>query len=435
MESLDRFSNRYVIEGDIELKTPMRIGGGQNAAMYSLSPAPVIECYDAGLGIFEPYIPGSSLKGVLRSTLERIVRTFDESACCVSVGDKEEGTVKNEEKVLCGNESCISCRLFGSKNGGAKVRIRDAHLSDDCRAMEDRRGFLREQPHFGSPRPGRPGQMRPEESVSSGTAFRFRIDIDNGTDEEAGLIMLAFLEFNEHRAHLGGGSTRGHGFCFIKKGSITRISIVDGVITRDKRPIKDCISAAKVYLGKPGRRNDGERGFDRYWKVFSEPSDRFDDGHVVATLIVNCKSEFSMKGLDEPTVTNGLEPVIPGSTIKGFFRHKLEQRETDREIMDSIFGELHQRGRLIVSDAWYVGKKGIGDESIPKDSPLRMFMVFDNMTRDEIGHITQFFDSKIQITGNTSAGMTRNSPGNGKNLVEITVEKVSRFSASEYLAG
>ena len=62
MDSLDRFSNRFLIEGEIELKTPMRIGGGQNAAMYSLSPSPVIECYDAGSGTFEPYIPGSSLR-------------------------------------------------------------------------------------------------------------------------------------------------------------------------------------------------------------------------------------------------------------------------------------------------------------------------------------------------------------------------------------
>lgn len=428
MDSLDRFSNRYEIEGTIELKTPMRIGGGQNAAMYSLSPAPVIECFDAGSGVFEPYIPGSSLKGILRSTLERLVRTFDDSKCCVSVGNKKEGMV------LCGNDTCISCRMFGSMNGGAKVRIRDSHLTDECRTKEDWQGYLREQPHFGSPKPGKNGQMRPEESVSASTEFRFHIDLDNGTDEEAGLILLALREFSFNRAHLGGGSTRGHGFCSIKSYSLMKLSLQDGVISRDKISGKNCMSAAKRYLAGINSSPDSDRGFDRYWKAFSEPVNRFDDGHVVATLIVTCITDFSMKGLDEPTVTNGLGPVIPGSTIKGFLRHKLEQRETDKKIIDSIFGGLNQRGRLIVSDAWYAGKKGIGNEYIPKRSALMMYMVFDNMTQNEMEHITQFFDKEIQITGNTSAGISKYNQGSPKNRVKIRVESVNRFSAKEFLA-
>ncbi|MDD1724398.1 MAG: RAMP superfamily CRISPR-associated protein, partial [Methanospirillum sp.] len=175
MDPLDRFLNRYVIEGTIILTTPMRIGGGQNAAIYSVSPAPAIQCYDAGSGIFEPYIPGTSLKGVIRSTLERLVRTFDPASACMGVGDKKDGDI------LCGKESCISCRIFGSTENGAKIRVRDAHITDDCREKGDWRGFMREQPHYGSPNPHGKGMLRPEESVSSGTAFRFHIDLDNGT--------------------------------------------------------------------------------------------------------------------------------------------------------------------------------------------------------------------------------------------------------------
>lgn len=427
MDSLDRFSNRFLIEGEIELKTPMRIGGGQNAAMYSLSPSPVIECYDAGSGTFEPYIPGSSLKGVLRSTLERLVRTFDVSQCCVCTGDRNEGAV------LCGKESCISCRLFGSKNGGAKVRIRDSHLTEECRTTKDRSAFLREQPHFGSPGGGK-GRMRPEESVSAGTGFRFHIDLDNGTEEEVGLILLSLREFNNNRAHLGGGSTRGHGFCRVKRYSVKKLWLKDGALSNEKVSGKDCMSAAKRYLAGLNGSSDNERGFDRYWRAFSGPVDRFDDGHVVAMLKVTCLTEFSMKGLDETTVTNGLGPVIPGSTIKGFLRHKLEERETDRTSMNSIFGGKDHRGRLIVSDAWYDGKKEIGNEKIPRNSELRMFMVFDNMTKDEMGYVTDMFDLEVQITGNTSAGVTRNLHDNAKNKVKMHVEDVKRFSAREYLA-
>ena len=103
------------------------------------------------------------------------------------------------------------------------------------------------------------------------------------------------------------------------------------------------MSAAKRYLAGINSSPDSDRGFDRYWKAFSEPVNRFDDGHVVATLIVTCITDFSMKGLDEPTVTNGLGPVIPGSTIKGFFRHKLN-REKPIKIIDHFGGLTNGAG-------------------------------------------------------------------------------------------
>ena len=63
-----------------------------------------------------------------------------------------------------------------------------------------------------------------------------------------------------------------------------------------------------------------------------------------------------------------------------------------------------------------------------------MYMVFDNMTQNEMEHITQFFDKEIQITGNTSAGISKYNQGSPKNRVKIRVESVNRFSAKEFLA-
>ena len=78
MIDFDSFSDRWEISAKLTLVTPMRIGGGQNAGAYSLSQTPVMLSYDAQTETARPYIPGSSLKGVLRSTVERIVRTFNE---------------------------------------------------------------------------------------------------------------------------------------------------------------------------------------------------------------------------------------------------------------------------------------------------------------------------------------------------------------------
>ncbi|HUT63489.1 MAG TPA: RAMP superfamily CRISPR-associated protein, partial [Anaerolineae bacterium] len=87
MSDFDVFSNRWEITGKITLVTPLRIGGGQNAGAYSLSQSPVLLSYDAHTQTAQPYLPGSSLKGVLRSTMERIIRTLNEKKSCIAVGE------------------------------------------------------------------------------------------------------------------------------------------------------------------------------------------------------------------------------------------------------------------------------------------------------------------------------------------------------------
>jgi len=107
------FQNQWEISAKLNLVTPFRIGGGQNAGEYSLSQTPVLLSYDAITHKALPYIPGSSFKGVLRSSLERIIRTFNEKYACVAVFGKK---AKWETNVLCGNSDCITCSIFGSMN-------------------------------------------------------------------------------------------------------------------------------------------------------------------------------------------------------------------------------------------------------------------------------------------------------------------------------
>lgn len=221
MIDLDSFSNRWEISAKLTLITPMRIGGGQNAGAYSLSQAPVMLSYDAQTGTALPYIPGSSLKGVLRSTVERIVRTFNEEKACIGVGDKKTS------KVLCGD--CDVCSVFGSQKAGASIRVQDAYLSSSM----GNKGVLEERPHcatlytlidgsykmqvstrrkgnrtFDVPRIN----LRMEEVIASNTSFDIKINLDNADEKDVGMIVLALNEFNHKRCHIGGGVSRGHGF-------------------------------------------------------------------------------------------------------------------------------------------------------------------------------------------------------------------------------
>src|ERR1700687_1749602 len=61
--------NRYMFIGKLEMTTGLHIGGGKATLSHTDSP---VVLTPEGL----PFIPGSSLKGVLRSTIEKFVACF-----------------------------------------------------------------------------------------------------------------------------------------------------------------------------------------------------------------------------------------------------------------------------------------------------------------------------------------------------------------------
>jgi len=96
MTDFSKFENRYVVTGKIVLETPLRIGS-QRPKHSTSSAALLMRETPEG---FVPFIPGSSLKGVLRISCERIVNTFGAY-----------------DKIMSG--------IFGSQSAGAKIRVRD----------------------------------------------------------------------------------------------------------------------------------------------------------------------------------------------------------------------------------------------------------------------------------------------------------------------
>ena len=107
------------------------------------------------------YLPGSSLKGVLRSHLERIARTLRPGSVCLPYHDPNRSIsipVRVEQQSYgCGfrspsngrtdaaaaayADSCAACRLFGSLNFGGRFSIGDAYpLPEHEPNLETRNG-------------------------------------------------------------------------------------------------------------------------------------------------------------------------------------------------------------------------------------------------------------------------------------------------------
>ena len=157
----------------------------------------------------EPYIPGSSLKGVMRCSMERLEGKDDNRACS------------------CGE--CIVCRIFGSLNnrgiGPTRLIVRDAMMTDECR--QEYKQFVAEEniPYLGVKHETaidrRTGtalgkSLRPNEFVPSGARFSMELvlqvyELNGKNDPESDFDYIRkALKLVKDR-YIGGYGSRGYG--------------------------------------------------------------------------------------------------------------------------------------------------------------------------------------------------------------------------------
>lgn len=203
------------ITGKIIVRTGLHIGAGNDKVEIGGMDNPVIR----NPLTREPYIPGSSLKGKLRSLIE----------WKLGLVGKNGGN-----PCSCGKSDCPVCRVFGSANqaagageseskskskGPTRIIMRDAVLAKEWKEM-----FLQGKPVIEEKNENRLNRItaeatpRPVERVVPGAEFDFElayrvIDTDDGgaTDEtyfrDVVIEGLRMLESD----YLGGGGTRGNG--------------------------------------------------------------------------------------------------------------------------------------------------------------------------------------------------------------------------------
>ncbi len=445
MSDFSTFKNRWTITGKLRLITPMRIGGGQNAGAYSLSQSPVLLSYDKQTNTAYPYIPGGSLKGVLRSTLERTLRTFDEDSACVAVKGR-----RSNVKALCGK--CLLCSIFGSQQSGASIRVNDAHLCDTA----GNSGSLEERPHCATIYDTRtdPYEMktrivnknnrkvkipainlRMEEIIPADTSFDIKITLDNASETEAGFIVLALNEFNNKRCFIGGGVSRGNGFADVYGIRVSKAGLSSDLQTPFKfeeeqlDPFSLCDSA-RNHLSAIDKKEDVRRqDFDTY---FAAGSDEKREGYIVVKYSVWTEKPFRMPGVDEVTVTDRGNPIIPGSTIKGFLRHKLIENGTSAGVIDDLFGSTKDhRSRLLISDAIPVTDFA-GRDMIPESTELSMWVVFDNVKKEDLMLINVALQGSCRITGSKMAE-TKKEGGSSYNMLTFQAKKMHKFTTENFI--
>ncbi len=121
-----------ILRGTLRCVTGLRVGGSAETIEIGGLDNPIIKHPLTGL----PYVPGSSLKGKMRSLLELRLDKIDPRPEVDGRRNRDYGEVHRPGGYGCEGEACPICRIFGSNAGEgevgpARLIVRDAYLTDE----------------------------------------------------------------------------------------------------------------------------------------------------------------------------------------------------------------------------------------------------------------------------------------------------------------
>lgn len=198
-----------IIRGIIHCESGLRIGGSKDDIEIGGMDNPIIRHPVTGL----PYVPGSSLKGKMRSSLEL---------------KHSPDTQRTGEPCKCGREECQVCRIFGAHRnfrhnlGPTRILVRDALLTESSKNMlEEARtekgiNFSEvKTENWIDRKTGRAGQggLRTQERVPAGTEFDFEIVVRVFENDDQDKIISFIKEGLSlvQKEYLGSSGSRGYG--------------------------------------------------------------------------------------------------------------------------------------------------------------------------------------------------------------------------------
>ena len=182
------------------------------------------------------FIPGSSIKGTLRSYSEKIARTlnveccdpFDRKLSCSGHEKFKPFTEKNDGRAIYLN-SCVACKLYGSMNIASRAAFADAYPTKDISKYLTKRTAVAIDRVLGSVAVG-PFDF---EALTSGD-FTTQIRLRNFELWQLGLLGLALRDLCLGRVRIGFGKSRGFGSVSARLDKLELRSIVEeGISIKD----------------------------------------------------------------------------------------------------------------------------------------------------------------------------------------------------------
>lgn len=235
--SFDVLGDRLLFRGRLRLETGLSIGTGTTSLSPLAHDNPVVRD-SAGV----PIIPGSSVKGVLRSYLERLA-----NAGWLGEGIPSDACLHNRNRIdelkaahadapdalaaAIWEQLCPVCRLFGCQHFAGRFYVPDLYLDwntvgwwspDRGREMplELRTGVSIDR-DSGTKQDNR---LFDREVVPAGVSFHFRAVVENPAPGQGMTILFAIAALMRGDLSLGGSVTRGLGHVRLLDAEVRRIT-------------------------------------------------------------------------------------------------------------------------------------------------------------------------------------------------------------------
>ncbi|MBX3249959.1 MAG: hypothetical protein KF901_22465 [Myxococcales bacterium] len=239
--------NRARIDLRLRPVTPLLVKSGDKGAQLLHPERPDLMCVRTRHGRYGEtvYIPGAGLKGVVRSSAERILRSL-EARCCDPMDHKSEcheAASKLGDQLARGRSPdadphpmapvykmvCLACRTFGSQALASRTSFEDAYPTtttlERANATEARSGVSIDR-QTGGPSRGKLFEME----VVVGGEFETSIQLANFELWQLALVGVVLADVDEGFVRLGSAKSRGLGRMAVE---IHRV-LVDQVPTSDE---------------------------------------------------------------------------------------------------------------------------------------------------------------------------------------------------------
>lgn len=237
--------NRAVLRIRIETVTPLLIRAGDAGLAPTAADLACVRTHHARHGS-TVFIPGSSLKGVIRSAAETTVRglafkggvtgacnPLEHDTSCGKQPDRQQDRQRDRPPShQVHREHCLACRLFGSLRMKGRAGVRDLLPWTENEGTEPRFAPGEENHQRANRIEVRHGvaidrivgsvKIGPfdQELVPAGVSFFGDIALENYQAWQLGLLAQAFMEVNDGFAQLGSSKSRGLGVAQVTVESI-----------------------------------------------------------------------------------------------------------------------------------------------------------------------------------------------------------------------
>lgn len=209
--------NEAVFELSLRPRTPLLIKAGGEGASTLDPTVPDMNFVRTKRTGREPevYIPGSSLRGVVRSYAERLLRSVRHDLACDPTQTRggrrglrpacfagQDTTKKAGDEAY--NGSCYACRLFGNTALAGRVRVGDLYVQSEP-ILETRYGVAIDRVT------GAVAQGPFELETLTDATFVGTFALRNFTLGQLGLLAAALLDLSDGLVPIGFGKSRGLG--------------------------------------------------------------------------------------------------------------------------------------------------------------------------------------------------------------------------------